>query len=146
MHNNLVGDKKNQWHYSTMFACFLFWTCWTMKWNLQYLSSRVCGPYVVTLLHWTLIFECCMVRFVVKNVGRVPKILVSQRDWAMHSKYGQCTQFNNGHSWEGLWSPNLLEAKMKYLESPMIVYPNSSTYWRKHVPLMMDLTMHMTSL
>lgn len=39
----------------------------------------ICGPYVVTLLKWTRIFERCMARFVVKNIHTYKKKNVSTR-------------------------------------------------------------------
>jgi hypothetical protein len=75
------------WSYRTF--CHLFYKCasWPLTYNAQkghfltnlhcriahrlVRSNKVCGPYVVTLLNWTPIFEWYMARLVVKYIWRL---------------------------------------------------------------------------
>ena len=40
----------------------------TEYFNLSCICVKICGPFVVTLLNWTLVFEWCMRRLVVNNI------------------------------------------------------------------------------
>ena len=55
----------------------------TEYFNLSCICIKVWGPFVVTLLNWTLVFEWCMTRLVVNNKH--------QQDFC-YNEIGMCAQ------------------------------------------------------
>jgi hypothetical protein len=57
-------------------------------------SIKVCGPYVVIVLSWTLVFDKYLAWLVVMNMSRC--------DWTMILEHKHHSRPNRDYDWEGI--------------------------------------------